>query len=357
MDTFVDSSWYFLRFCSPKNENYGFDQNEIDYWMPIDQYIGGVEHAILHLLYSRFFMQALGYKNKNFKISEPFKGLFTQGMVCHETYKDEKSNWLFPDEVISKDGTNFYSKKNPSEKIYVGPAESMSKSRKNTIDPELIIENYGADAVRLFILSDSPPEKDVQWSEQGMQAAYKFIQKFWLLHQKVKNKILTNNETNKSLDLLNEFTNVTINKIQKNLEDFHYNVIVANLYETYNFLNKYLNNNEINSKNLLQNYTKILKIMSPILPHVAAECTEDLKINEELSWPKIDKKYLIKEIVNIVIQINGKKRSIIKSNTNIDEKDLINKAKQDSQISKYLKDKNIFKTIYDKNRLLNLIIK
>jgi len=357
LDTFVDSSWYFLRFCSPKNENYGFDQNEIDYWMPVDQYIGGVEHAILHLLYSRFFMQALGYKNKNFKISEPFKGLFTQGMVCHETYKDKKNNWLFPDEVISKDGTNFYSKKNPSEKIYVGPAESMSKSRKNTIDPELIIENYGADAVRLFILSDSPPEKDVQWSEQGMQAAYKFIQKFWLLHQKVKNKILTNNETNKSLDLLNEFTNVTINKIQKNLEDFHYNVIVANLYETYNFLNKYLNNNEINSKNLLQNYTKILKIMSPILPHVAAECTEDLKINEELSWPKIDKKYLIKEIVNIVIQINGKKRSIIKSNTNINEKDLINKAKQDSQISKYLKDKNIFKTIYVKNRLLNLIIK
>ena len=357
LDTFVDSSWYFLRFCSPKNKNYGFDQNEIDYWMPIDQYIGGVEHAILHLLYSRFFMQALGYKNKNFKTTEPFKGLFTQGMVCHETYKDEKSNWLFPNEVISKDGTNFYSKKNPSEKIYVGPAESMSKSKKNTIDPEAIIENYGADAVRLFILSDSPPEKDVQWSEQGMQAAYKFIQKFWLLHQKIKNKILSNNETNKSSYLLNEFTNMTINKVQKNLEDFHYNVIVANLYETYNFINKYLNNDEINSKNLLQNYTKILKIISPILPHVVAECIKDLKINEELSWPKIDEKYLTKEIINIVIQINGKKRSIIEANTNISEKDLINKAKQDSKILKYLKDKNIFKTIYVKNRLLNLIIK
>ena len=357
LDTFVDSSWYFLRFCSPKNKNYGFDQNEIDYWMPVDQYIGGVEHAILHLLYSRFFMQALGYKNKNFKTTEPFKGLFTQGMVCHETYKDEKSNWLFPNEVISKDGTNFYSKKNPSEKIYVGPAESMSKSKKNTIDPEAIIENYGADAVRLFILSDSPPEKDVQWSEQGMQAAYKFIQKFWLLHQKIKNKILSNNETNKSSYLLNEFTNVTINKVQKNLEDFHYNVIIANLYETYNFINKYLNNDEINSKNLLQNYTKILKIISPILPHVVAECIKDLKINEELSWPKIDEKYLTKEIINIVIQINGKKRSIIEANTNISEKDLINKAKQDSQILKYLKDKNIFKTIYVKNRLLNLIIK
>ena len=151
--------------------------------------------------------------------------------------------------------------------------------------------------------------------------------------------------------------NVTIYKVQKNLEDFHYNVIVANLYETYNFMNKYLNNDEINSKNLLQNYTKILKIMSPILPHVAAECTEDLKINEELSWPKIDEKYLTKEIINIVIQINGKKRSIIEANTNISEKDLINKAKQDSQILKYLKDKNIFKTIYVKNRLLNLIIK
>jgi len=162
LDTFVDSSWYFLRFCSSKNEDSAFNLDEVNYWMPVDQYIGGVEHAILHLLYSRFFMQAISYKNKKFNHKEPFKGLFTQGMVCHETYKDINNNWLTPDEVFSDDGKEFYKKKEPKEKIKVGAIESMSKSKKNTIDPESIIEKYGADAVRLFILSDSPPEKDVQ---------------------------------------------------------------------------------------------------------------------------------------------------------------------------------------------------
>ena len=133
--------------------------------MPVDQYIGGVEHAILHLLYSRFFMQALSFKNDKFNETEPFKGLFTQGMVCHETYKDKNNNWLSPNQVYSEDGKNFYKKNDPSEKIIVGANESMSKSKKNTIDPEMIIENFGADAVRIFILSDSPPEKDVQWSD------------------------------------------------------------------------------------------------------------------------------------------------------------------------------------------------
>ena len=187
LDTFVDSSWYFLRFCSPKNNHKGFDIEEANYWMPVDQYIGGVEHAILHLLYSRFFVQALRYKDEKLNISEPFKGLFTQGMVCHETYKDQKNQWLSPDEVFSDDSKTFCKKSNPSEKVTVGPTESMSKSKKNTIDPEMIIEEYGADAVRLFILSDSPPEKDVQWSQDGILASYKFIQKFWALNNKVLN--------------------------------------------------------------------------------------------------------------------------------------------------------------------------
>ena len=187
LDTFVDSSWYFLRFCSPMNGTYGFDYDEINYWMPVDQYIGGVEHAILHLLYSRFFMRSIAHNNNKFKFKEPFEGLFTQGMVCHETYKDENNNWRSPDEVDSKGG-NYFLKNNPSSKIKVGASESMSKSKKNVIDPENIINNYGADAVRFFILSDSPPEKDVQWSEQGMLSAYKFVQKFWVLHQKIKKK-------------------------------------------------------------------------------------------------------------------------------------------------------------------------
>ena len=194
LDTFVDSSWYFLRFCSPHNLDRGFTQEEANYWMPVDQYIGGVEHAILHLLYSRFFMQALSYKNDDFKLKEPFDGLFTQGMVCHETYKDQNNKWLSPDEVTSEDGKKFYKKDSPSEQVVVGPTESMSKSKKNTIDPENIIKNYGADSVRLFILSDSPPEKDVQWSDQGMLASFKFVQKLWTLNSKILDKIKDNNQ-------------------------------------------------------------------------------------------------------------------------------------------------------------------
>ena len=143
----------FLRFCSADNKDSPFDKNEVDYWMPVDQYIGGVEHAILHLLYSRFFMRAISLNNNQIKIKEPFKGLFTQGMVCHETYKDEKNNWLSPDEVTSEDGKKFFIKNQPNKKVKVGPSESMSKSKRNTIDPENMINNYGADAVRfLFYL-------------------------------------------------------------------------------------------------------------------------------------------------------------------------------------------------------------
>ena len=209
LDTFVDSSWYFLRFCSPTNKKYGFDYDAVKYWMPVDQYIGGVEHAILHLLYSRFFMRAITYENENFSLKEPFESLFTQGMVCHETYKDKNNNWLSPDEIDTKDGKNYFVKSNPNKKVIVGPPESMSKSKKNTIDPAKMIENYGADAVRLFILSDSPPEKDVQWSEQGMLASFKFIQKFWMINNQIKEKIQNSTtDSNQEEDLnLAKFTN------------------------------------------------------------------------------------------------------------------------------------------------------
>jgi leucyl-tRNA synthetase len=355
LDTFVDSSWYFLRFCSPFNEKYGFSHDEMNYWMPVDQYIGGVEHAILHLLYSRFFMQALNFQNEKFEQIEPFQGLFTQGMVCHETYKDFNNRWLSPDEVISDDGKNFYNKKNPDEKIKIGPTESMSKSKKNTIDPENIINSYGADAVRLFILSDSPPEKDVQWSEQGMIASYKFIQKFWILHEKVKDKLSSKNNDEDSSFSISKFTNILVDKITKNLEKFHYNVIIANLHETYNFLIKEIEK-PVNKKNLLENYKKILVLMSPIIPHMISECLEEVNGNQ-IEWPKVDEKYLIENNIKIVIQINGKKRSIIQSKMDIDEKELIGEIKKDLKTSKYLENKKIFKSIYIRNKLINLIIK
>ena len=356
LDTFVDSSWYFLRFCSPKNLDYGFDQNEVDYWMPVDQYIGGVEHAILHLLYSRFFMHAIKYKNEKFDHLEPFQGLFTQGMVCHETYKDQNNNWLSPDEVISEDGKNFHKKNNSNEKVIVGTIESMSKSKKNTIEPENIIKNYGADAVRLFILSDSPPEKDVQWSEQGMVASYKFIQKLWMLHQKILEKINLKDCTNKQSNKISEFTNQLIDKVTKNLEKFNYNVIVANFYETYNFMNKEIDQS-LNSKDLLINYKKILFLMVPLIPHFAFECLENLKETGNKDWPIANKKFLTSNNVNIVIQINGKKKSIINTIKGINEEDLIGQVKNDIKIKKIIDNKNIIKSIFIKDKLINLIIK
>ncbi|MDA9189215.1 leucine--tRNA ligase, partial [Candidatus Pelagibacter sp.] len=284
LDTFVDSSWYFLRFCSPKNNDLGFDINEVNYWMPVDQYIGGVEHAILHLLYSRFFTRALDYKIDKIRVKEPFKGLFTQGMVCHETYKDQNNKWLSPDEVFSENGKEFFSKTNTSAKIKVGPSESMSKSKKNTIDPEQMIKDYGADAVRLFILSDSPPEKDVQWSDQGMIASYKFVQKFWILHKKI---VLSSQQQQKEDQNFNEsieeFTNQTINKINVSLNKFSYNVIIANLHEIYTFFNKILEEKSFN-KNLIANYVKILTIMIPITPHLANECLEEVTTNKNYLW-------------------------------------------------------------------------
>mgnify|MGYP001287535470 CR=1 FL=1 len=355
LDTFVDSSWYFLRFCSPKNKNNGFDVEEANYWMPVDQYIGGVEHAILHLLYSRFFMKAINYDNKKLKHNEPFKGLFTQGMVCHETYKDQNNKWLSPDEVTSKDGKNYYSKKNPSEKIIVGATESMSKSKNNTIDPQKMINNYGADAVRLFILSDSPPEKDVQWSEQGMVAAYKFIQKFWILHEKIKSssKEKIDNSINESLE---EFTNQIINKINISLDKFSYNVIIANLHEIYNYFYKLTEDKKVN-ENLISNYIKVLKIMLPIVPHLASECLSEVSKEKITHWPEINKKYLKAKKINIVVQINGKKRSLISTESSLTEKDLIEKIKKTKELQKFLYEKNIIKSIFIKDKLINLIIK
>ena len=354
LDTFVDSSWYFLRFCSPKNIDHGFTQEDVDYWMPVDQYIGGVEHAILHLLYSRFFMHALSFKNDNFSLKEPFDGLFTQGMVCHETYQNQKNNWLSPEEIFSEDGKNFFVKKSPTEKVIVGPVESMSKSKKNTIDPENIIKNYGADSVRLFILSDSPPEKDVQWSEQGMLASFKFIQKLWVLNSKILTKI-ENNNVNDDDGSLTKFTNQLVFKISQNLEKFHYNVIVANLYEMYNFLTKEIEK-PIKKEILIENYKKILILMSPFIPHFTSECLGMLG-QKHANWPTVSKEELVEEDINFVVQINGKKRSLLKVKRDINEDEILNEIKSNTETQKILKDQKIQKTIFVPNRLINIIIR
>ena len=352
LDTFVDSSWYYLRFCSPKNEEYGFNYEDINYWMPVDQYIGGVEHAILHLLYSRFFMQALSHENNKLDIKEPFKGLFTQGMVCHETYKDQNNNWISPDEITSINGKK-YLKNDDSKEIRVGPSESMSKSKKNTIDPENIIKSFGADSARLFILSDSPPEKDVQWSEEGISASFKFIQKLWNLHSKTMEEI--NKDFPKDIDEeLTKFTNKFIKKISNNLDSFSYNIIIANLHEMYSFMIKEINKG-YKSKTIKENYEKILTTMMPIIPHFSSECLNILSISDKVTWPTYDESQLEESTNIIVVQINGKKRGIIDTKKDINEDDLIKLISNDEKITKHFDKNKIKKKIYIKNKLINII--
>ena len=220
-----------------------------------------------------------------------------------------------------------------------------------------MIENYGADAVRLFILSDSPPEKDVQWSEQGMLASFKFIQKFWMINNQIKEKIQNSTTvSNQEEDLkLAKFTNQLVNKMNYNLEKFNYNVIIANMHETYNFLTKIIDR-KINKKVLIENYKKILIIMSPVIPHIVNECFEANKFAINQKWPSIDKSQLIEKIAIIVVQIDGKKKGVIKAKVDSDEKTIMELISKADKINKYLINKKINKTFFVKNRLINIVI-
>jgi len=352
LDTFVDSSWYFLRFCSPNHKKYGYEIKDIDYWMPVDQYIGGVEHAILHLLYSRFFMRALAYKNKSFNYTEPFKSLFTQGMVCHETYKNENNQWLYPDE-IEKNSKGYFVTKNGNKKVIVGPSESMSKSKKNIVDPEEMISSYGADSIRWFMLSDSPPERDVQWSLEGVSASFKFIQKLWSLNHQILNK--NDSQTNSDDKILEKAVNKTVYNVTKNLDNFQYNVVVANIHEIYNLLYQHVINNKTSTKVLKNEWEKIIMLLVPLVPHLAHECSENF--NKKFYWPKYNSKLLKDENCKIVVQVDGRKRGILEMPVNSKEKMVLEKCKEIENVSKYITNVEIIKNIYIKNKLVNFITK
>ena len=356
LDTFVDSSWYFLRFCSPKINNAAFDKEKVNYWMPVDQYIGGIEHAILHLLYSRFFVRAINQTKNKIKIKEPFKNLFTQGMVCHETYKDKNGNWLYPEDIEKGDGNKFL-KKNDKSLVTVGPSESMSKSKKNTVDPEEMIKKYGADAVRWFILSDSPPEKDVQWSNNGVASANKFLQKIWNLNQSIIDKSEKVKKTNSTIE--KEFTDKVdsyILKISDLINKFQFNVVIANFYEIYRMFNLYFEK-EIKKEIFIKNLEKMMLTLIPFIPHLANECLQNLSASNLNQWPKIDKKLIVNLKTKLVIQINGKTREVIEVDRDLDEKKVINIVSKKEKIEKFLREKNIIKHIYIKNRLINLVVK
>ncbi len=354
LDTFVDSSWYFLRFCSPKSKEHPFEIENINHWMPVDQYIGGVEHAILHLLYSRFFMRGIKTINSKVKHDEPFKGLFTQGMVCHETYKDENNKWVSPDQIEKNDEGSLFHKKLKT-KITVGPSEAMSKSKKNIIDPESMIKIYGADAVRWFILSDSPPEKDVQWSNEGVNASYKFLQKVWNLNLKIIDRDEVKKIDKSEMEFKLKF-NSYLSKITNLIENFQLNVYVANIYEIHHLFNQYVDKN-VGNQCLSECLVNFMKTMIPFTPHLANESLERLNVNNVNTWPKIDSTLLDKQTIKIAIQINGKTKEIIEMKKNLNEKQATENSKNNDKIKKVLAGKVITRTIFVKNKIINYLIK
>jgi leucyl-tRNA synthetase len=325
--------------------------DEANYWMPVDQYIGGVEHAILHLLYSRFFTLALQDEFK-LKISEPFENLFTQGMVCHPTFKTENGKWVFPKDVLEKDGSYFLDNK---EKVSKGDSQAMSKSKKNIVDPDDIIKIYGADAVRWFILSDSPPDRDIQWSDSGIQGAFKYIQKIWRVCEKVKiykqeKKEVENNFLTK--------TNLLIKEISECIEKFHINVAVAKLYIFLNNLNEEIDKKILNENDIINSYKKYLIIISIFIPHIANECWEKITKKNDLTaqeWPKIEDNLIKNDNFDIVIQINGRKRAIINAINNESEENILSKSLAIKNIKVILEEKKIIKKIFIKNKLLNIV--
>tara|TARA_A100001015_G_scaffold309783_1_gene409867 strand:- start:369 stop:2879 length:2511 start_codon:yes stop_codon:yes gene_type:complete len=352
LDTFVDSSWYFLRFCSPNHKLSPFDEEKINYWMPVDQYIGGVEHAILHLLYSRFFTKSLNKLNKKIDILEPFKNLFTQGMVCHETYKDQNNNWLYPEEIEKIDSKKIIKKSDQTD-VIVGSPESMSKSKKNTVDPETMINLYGADAVRWFILSDSPPEKDVQWSDIGVASANKFLQKVWDLNYSIKNKLEGDSDHKLEKNFILKIDNY-VYKIDQSINQFRFNVSIALFYETFNYFKTNINK-KISNKVLKDSIIKFIKLMIPFTPHFAHECLTFHECKSIDNWPKIKKNTL--DEIKLAIQINGKTKDILLVKKDLEEGEIKRIVMKRSKTNKLISGDKVLKTIFVKNRIVNYIIK
>ena len=362
LDTFVDSAWYFLRFCSPSNNNEPFSKEEVDYWMPVDQYVGGVEHAILHLLYSRFFTRALN-KNGSIEFKEPFDGLFTQGMVCHETFRLKTGEWIMPKDVYEKD--NIYFQEKTGQEVICGPSESMSKSKKNVVDPEDIINNYGADTARLFMLSDSPPERDISWSLSGINGAYKFVQRFWRTIKNCENvfEVNINNKPrsfSKNSETFRKSVHKNLKSITNSIDNFQMNVSVAKIHELTNELSLF-DCNEIDEKWSKKEALLILiRTIEPFMPHLAEECWKLIGNSKSIineSWPAYEEVLLNDEEKTIVLQINGKKKAELKMPDQSSEEEVFNSFMKLDNIKKLIQDEStINKKIFIKNKILNIVI-
>ncbi len=314
LDTFFDSSWYYLRFCSPKIKNKPFNEDDINYWMPVDHYIGGIEHAILHLLYSRFFSRALKYCD--YKVpKEPFKKLITQGMVCHETFKNKKGNWIEPGDVYFKNGKCFHKHSDGAEELVKGRSEKMSKSKKNVVDPDQIINTYGADTARLFMISDSPPERDLEWSIDGIKATYKYLSKIFDYLDKdltfvIDAQDLKINTLNEVEKYVYDFVNLTIFNFTEDIKNYRFNTAVAKLRE----LSNKISTKKINSSLFNYSWSIFLRLISIITPHLSQELAGRSGYNKllcDLDWPSYDRLCLTSKNVKMVVQQNGKKKSLI----------------------------------------------
>ena len=371
MDTFVDSSWYYLRYLNPSDKDNPFDKNDATKNTPVDQYIGGIEHAVMHLLYARFFHKVfrdLGYLDTN----EPFKNLLTQGMVLdYSYYSNNERRYLFRDEVEMKD-SNPISKK--TGEILVSKLEKMSKSKNNGLDPESIIREYGADATRLFSLFAAPPEKELEWNMNGVVGAYRFINRIYLLVQ--ENREILNkkySETivenrNKYDESLQRKTHLTIKKVTESMEDnFHFNTAIAAIMELLNELTTFKQNvldiNEKSSESdkiFKESMESIILMISPFSPHVSEELWKEM--GEEgyifnASWPKFIEKLTISNEVTIAVQVNGKLRGTLVTKLDSTENEVFEKALQISNVSQFIEGKEIVKKILVKNKLLNIVVK
>lgn len=346
-DTFFESSWYFLRYCSPHSNDRFAKAEDLNYWLPVDQYIGGIEHAAMHLLYARFFIKALK-KYKKLSINEPFTALLTQGMVLHATYKDKSGKWLYPDEVVGNDD------------VVIGRSEKMSKSKKNTVSPIDIIKKYGADTARLFVLSDSPPEKDLEWTENGVEGSYKFLNRLWRFIEEFKNI-----EYGNSIEFTPEqiATRGKIHKLLQHINDNYntlsFNVVIAGIRELSNLvfaISKTQDNRNIINEGL----SIIIKLLFPITPHIAEELWEILGNKESLEtniyWPMADPDLLISNSVTIAIQVSGKLRATLDVNQNISKEELEKLAFEIPNVAKFIHNQEIKKVILVPNKILNIVI-
>jgi leucyl-tRNA synthetase len=359
MDTFIDSSWYFLRYMDARNEQEAFSAKAAKYWGAVDQYIGGVEHAVLHLLYSRFFTRALKDCGYPVAAPEPFTGLFTQGMVNHRAYKDADGKWYFPSEVSNENG--LVEKATGKPLIDVGVIK-MSKSKKNTIDPQDIIDTYGADSARLFILSDSPPERDIEWSTAGIEGAWKYVNKLHRLITEaaeasagVKDKPSAFSET--ALKLRRE-THKTIEGTSRDIEAFHMNKYVARLRELSNTISAFKANDESEKWALREAIESLIQMINPMMPHLAEELWEELGHKTGLTqtpWPKAEKELLEADTVTLAVQVNGKMRGTITLPANANQQQAEDAALAETNVQTALDGKTVKKIIVVPGRVVNVV--